>query len=100
VKKRTVRIICAVIAGLLVFTFLFTFITDIVANTPGAQAADTVDALNGKLAELAKDKEEIKKEISEIEKKKDSASAKKAALDESEAKALCNIIEELSSAES
>ncbi|MBQ6845934.1 MAG: peptidoglycan DD-metalloendopeptidase family protein [Oscillospiraceae bacterium] len=81
-KKRTVRIICAVIAGLLVFTFLFTFITDIVANTPGAQAADTVDALNGKLAELAKDKEEIKKEISEIEKKKDSASAKKAALDE------------------
>ena len=82
-KKRTVRIICAAIAGLLVFTLLFTFIADIMANSaPRAGAADTVDSLNGELNKLAKEKEKIKNELSEIEKKKNSASAIKAALDD------------------
>ena len=81
-KKRTVRIICAAIAGLLVFTLVFTFVADIFSSNSEAGAADTVSSLNGKLDSLAKEKEKIKKELQEIEKKKKSASAKKAALDQ------------------
>lgn len=81
-KRRTVRIISAVIAGLLVFTLLFAFVADIAMNAPEAGAADTVSSLNSKLDKLSKEKDKIKKELAEIEKKKQSASAKKAALDQ------------------
>lgn len=81
-KKRTVRIISAMIAGLLVFTLLFAFVADIIANAPEAEAADEVTNLNNKLSKLAAEKEKIKKELNRIEEKKQSASAKKAALDQ------------------
>ncbi len=79
-KKKTVRIISAVIATLLVFVFISAIIAEIAANTQ-VGAADTVSSLNSKLSKLATEKDKIQKELKEIETKKQSTMTKKAALD-------------------
>lgn len=80
-SAKTVRIISAVIAGILVFTFIFAFVADIVINSK-ADAATTVSSLNNKLDSLANQKAKIQKELKNIEKKKQSTMTKKAALDQ------------------
>lgn len=79
-KRNTVRIISALVAVALVFTFIFAFISEIVVNTH-ADAANTVSSLNSKLSKLANEKTKIQKELKTIESKKQSTMTKKAALD-------------------
>ena len=71
VSAKTVRIISAVIAGILVFTLIFSFVADIAINSM-ADAATTVSSLNNKLDSLANQKSKIQKELKNIEKKKQS----------------------------
>ncbi|MBR3848416.1 MAG: peptidoglycan DD-metalloendopeptidase family protein [Oscillospiraceae bacterium] len=79
-KRNTVRIISALVAVALVFTFVFAFISEIVVNTH-ADAANTVSSLNSRLSKLANEKTKIQKELKTIESKKQSTMTKKAALD-------------------
>lgn len=79
-SRKAVRVISAVIAGVLVFTFLFAFVSDIAYNSR-AGAAQTVSSLNTKLSNLDKEKSKIQKELKQIESKKKSTMTKKAALD-------------------
>lgn len=75
-KRNTVRIISALVAVALVFTFIFAFISEIVVNTH-ADAANTVSSLNSKLSKLANEKTKIQKELKTIESKKQSTMTKK-----------------------
>lgn len=79
-SKKTVRIVSALIAGVLAFLLLFSFISEIIIFSK-ADAAATVSSLNSKLSNLTKEKEKIQKELKQIESKKKSTMTKKAALD-------------------
>lgn len=80
-STKKVRIISAVIAGVLAFSLVFAFVAEIVVNIQ-ADAAETVSSLNSKLSNLASQQEKIKKELKAIESKKQSTMTKKAALDQ------------------
>lgn len=79
-KQKTVRIISALIAAILVFSLVFTFVAEIVVGNR-ADAAQTVSSLNTKLSNLEKQTSKIQKELKAIKSKKQSTMTKKAALD-------------------
>lgn len=79
-SKKATRIISALIAGILVFTLILAFVSEIVYNSH-AGAAQTVSSLNSKLSSLDKEKTKIQKELKQIESQKKSTMTKKAALD-------------------
>ncbi len=80
-STKKVRVVSAIIAGILAFSLVFAFVAEIVINTH-AGAAETVSSLNSKLSNLANQQEKIKKELRAIESKKQSTMTKKAALDQ------------------
>ena len=79
-NRKTVRIISAVIAGVLAASLLFAFVAEI-AIYNRADAAQSVSSLNSQLSKLADKKTKIQKELKAIESKKQSTMTKKAALD-------------------
>lgn len=80
-SQKTVRIVSAVIAAVLVFSIVFAFVAEIAFNN-SVSAAETVSSLNSKLSSLESQKAKIQKELNAIKSKKQSAMTKKAALDQ------------------
>lgn len=80
-SRKTVRIISAIIAGIIVFSLVFALVAEIAVYSR-ADAAQTVSSLNNQLSKLEKEKAKIKKELKAIESKKQSTMTKKAALDQ------------------
>ena len=80
-SQKTVRIISAIIAGVIAFTLVFALVAEI-AIYGKASAAQTVSSLNKQLTNLQNEKAKIQKELKAIEAKKQSTMTKKAALDQ------------------
>ena len=82
-KPKHVKILAAVIAGLLAVLLILPFVLDVVFYSRGANAsaATTISGLNDKLSSLEKEKKEIKEELDRLKQQKSDTQARKAALD-------------------
>ncbi len=81
-KKKHVKIVAAIIAGLLALLLIAPIVLDVIYySNSGASAASTVAGLNSKLDDLEKEKKQIQKEINRLKSEKSSTQAKKNVLD-------------------
>lgn len=81
-KKKHVKIVAAIIAGLLALLLIAPIVLDVIYySNSGASAASTVAGLNSKLDDLEKEKKQIQKELNRLKSEKSTTQAKKNALD-------------------
>lgn len=81
-KKKHVKIVAAIIAGLLALLLIAPIVLDVIYySNSGASAASTVSGLNSKLDNLEKEKKQIQKELNRLKSEKSTSQAKKNALD-------------------
>ncbi len=80
-KRKNVKVIAAVIAGILAVLLILPIVLDAVWYSTGASAASTVSGLNNKLSDLEKEKKEIQKELNRLKSEKSTSQKKKNALD-------------------
>lgn len=81
-KKKHVKIVAAIIAGLLALLLIAPIVLDVIYySNSGASAAPTVSGLNSKLDNLEKEKKQIQKELNRLKSEKSTSQAKKNALD-------------------